>query len=167
MKKAIIPIICVFLMLILSACDPMMIGLEKSYLENKVVKVELIHYENPKQKKFASWIPDHSGQLKPFDFNNVTIIQELPEESFSAFYDQISKAFIRQKYYIYNAPKGFCLRLTNNDGSFMIYCCNSTSRGFCGLYSQEGEIIEYIGAPDSYKEYANLINEFFDVHLNE
>ena len=166
-KKIIIPVICIILILILSACDPMMIKLEKSDLENKVVKVELIHYENPKQKKFASWIPDHSSQLKPLDFDNVTIIQELPYESISAFYDQISTAFIRSKYYIYDTPKGLCLRLTNKDGSFMIYCCDSTSNGFLGIYSQEGEILEYIGAPDSYKEYVNLINVFFGIHINE
>lgn len=164
-KKIIMLSICIFLLLILSACDPMMIHLDNSDLENKITKVELIHYDNPKQKKFASWIPDHSNQLKPFDFENVTILQELPSEYNSPFIEELCKAYVRDKYYIFNAPKGICLRLTNNDGSFMIYYCDNTCRGYVGLYSQDGEVLDYYGSPDSYKDYANLINNYFDNHI--
>ena len=54
-KKTTMMILSVFLMLILSACDPVlpqMYHFQKSELENKIVKIEVIHYQNEEQKRF-------------------------------------------------------------------------------------------------------------------
>ena len=165
-KKASMLLICCFLMVFLSACGPIMIHLDQSELENKVDKVELIQYENPGQKKFTFWFSDHSKQLQPFYFENVTILQELPSEKLPGTIDLLCKAEIREKYYAFNAPIGICLKITYSDGSFMIYYCDSSCRGYVGIYAQDGEVLDYIGSPDSYEEYASLISKYFNTQLD-
>ena len=166
-KKICMLIICFSLMVFLSACGPVMIHLDKSEIENKVAKVELLYYDNPKQKKFAFWFFDHSDQLRPLDFENVTTLKELPSERFPSFLDQLCEAEIRERFYIYNAPKGFCVKITYNDGSFIIHYCDNTCRGYVGFYSQDGKVLDYIGSLDSYKEYSNLIDDCFDFHIDQ
>ena len=133
-------------MLTLTACDPGMTHLDKSELENKVVKVELIHYDYPKQKQFKSWVPDHSKKLKPFEEVRVVVLEELPSERMSEFLDRLSEADVLVKYWAVDSPRCFCLRLTYDDGSFLILNCYGHSyRGYIGTYASDGEVQDFIG----------------------
>ena len=104
MKRIAALLLCIVLMLTLTACDPGMTHLDKSELENKVVKVELIHYDYPKQKQFKSWVPDHSKKLKPFEEVRVVVLEELPSERMSEFLDRLSEADVLVKYWAVDSP---------------------------------------------------------------
>lgn len=120
-------------MLILSACGPISpppIHLQKSELENKIVKVELIHYENPDQefyKKYKSYTSDHFKELPSYDESNETILKELPPECISDFLDRVSEAEILPVYFFCDSPKCLCMKLTYNDESFLILDAGSKS----------------------------------------
>ena len=167
MKKIAAAILCIILMLTLTACDPGMTHLDKSELENKVVKVELIHYDYPKQKQFKSWVPDHSKKLKPFEEVRVAVLEELPSERMSEFLDRLSEADVLVKYWAVDSPRCFCLRLTYDDGSFLILNCYGHSfRGYIGTYASDGEVQDFIGSFCNWDDFQDLVENFFSSKLD-
>ena len=114
-------IICVVLIcLAMTACDPGTYNLRQETDPQDVVSVELIQYDNPKQKKFASWVPDHFIKLRPMDLSAVTVLETLEEESKETFLDQLSRERILWKYYVFDSPKGVCIRITYSCGDCLI-----------------------------------------------
>ena len=167
MKRIAALLLCIVLMLTLTACGPVMIHLDKSELENKVVKVELIHYENPKQKLFKSWVPDHSKKLKPFEEVRVVVLEELPTERMSEFLDQLSETGIWDKFWAVDSPRCFCLRLTYDDGSFLILNCYGHSYGgYIGTYASDGEVQDFIGSFCEWSGFRDLVENFFSIDLD-
>ena len=65
--KVLLIVLFLSLSITLPACDPNNSRLEYDALSENVVSVELIHYENPEQKHFSSWVPDRSSELQPYD----------------------------------------------------------------------------------------------------
>ena len=114
---------CVILSLLLAGCDPTFpetTHFPKSELESNIVKVELVHYENSDHKSFKHFEADHFKQLKPFDESNETIKIELPSDRIPDFLDQLSETDIVPGCCFFNSPKCLCLKLTYDDGCFMI-----------------------------------------------
>ena len=166
MKKGSLCLFCIILMLMLTACDPPsppVYHFQNNELENKIVKVEMIHYENPDQKKFKSYYKDHFKQLPPFNESNVTILKELPAERISGFLDQLSKTDIFTELFFFDSPKCLCIKLTYNDGSYLILDGGDKSAiGYVGIYSSTGEVLEYVGSFRHFKDWPDLINKYFD-----
>ena len=168
MKKIAAAILCIILMLTLTACDPGMTHITKESLADAehVAKVELIHYENPGQKRFKLWSPDHSKKLKPFEEAKVTVLEELPAERIPEFLDRLSEADILVKYWAVDSPRCFGLRLTYDDGSFLILnCYGQTYRGYIGTYSSDGEVQEFIGSFCNWDDFRDLVEDFFTVNI--
>ena len=164
MKKAVLSIAFLLLILICSACDPSPYQFDYQDLSHKTVCVELIQYDNPDQKTFLSWVPDHSSDLAPFQNSNVTVLATLEENQNADFLKQLSKAEILGQYYVYDSPKGLCIRISYSNGNFLILNCNQEDesfQGYIGTYSESGEVIDFIGSFSSYDSFYSLINDFF------
>ena len=160
MKKA-AALLLVVLMLILAGCDPGSFRFKKEELEEQVVKVELIEYENAEQKKFVSWVPDHTKDLLPFEASKASVTKELPEGKTSPFLDRLCKVRVLYKYYGVNSPKGRCLRLTYKDGSFLILNYTGVSYGYIGQFSEDGKVLQFIGAFENTSDFQKMVDEFF------
>lgn len=167
MKNKSLCLLCIVFMLMLTACDPPPpVSIPISELEGQVSKVELIHYENPKQKSYRFWDMNHSKQLKPFNDDNDTVIAELPPERIPELLNRVSAMELIPGLYPFDSPKCLCLRLTFIDDSFMIINCDEhDSLGYVGTYSNDGEVLDYIGSPNSIREYADIIGDFFDIYI--
>ena len=160
MKKAIVSLLAV-LLLILAGCDPGSFRFSKEELEEEVVKVDLIEYENADQKRFASWVPDHTKDLLPFNISEASVTKELPEGKMSPFLERLCKVRVLSTYYSVNSPKGTCLRLTYKDGSFLILNYTGVSYGYIGRFSEDGKVLQFIGAFEQLSDFQDIVDEFF------
>ncbi|MDE6597711.1 MAG: hypothetical protein K2K60_03640 [Clostridia bacterium] len=157
--KAALIIILISLCLTLTACDPIRDHFEHEYLSD-VVSVELIKYDNPKQKQLFLWVIDHSSQLKPFDNSKVSVLESLDENKISDFIDSLCELDFFSPYYDFDSPKGTCLKLSYSNGDFLII----QSR-YIGKFSPNGEIAEYIGSFSNPNTYKSVINEYFQTRI--
>ena len=155
-------LIC-FCLLFMCACDPGPYEVDRESLEG-VVSVEWIDYENPSQAHFDTWVFDQSRKLRPFDLSKATVQATLPTESIPAFLDAFEKTDILAKYYAFNSPNGRCIRLTYENGDFLIICINQEQGGFPGYigeYRADGSVLSYWGCFSSPVYYENLVAQFF------
>ena len=162
MKKIITICLClVLLALNLSSCDPNHVSPEKEALAN-VVSVELIRYNNPDQKGFVSWVPDHSDDLVSFDNSKVEIIEILDNEKFDAFSTAFQGTEIMHTYYRCDSPDGVCIRVNYENGEFLII-----GKDYIGYFSEIGEVSAFAGCFSSRTHYIDLVNNFFEYQVQE
>ena len=153
----------------LPACDPNNSRLDYDALSESVVSVELIHYENPEQKHFSSWVPDQSSELQPYDFAKESVKRILDETRISEFLTQLSEATILDKYYAFDSPNGVCLKLTYDNGDFLIIYCDSINEsysGYVGEFYADGKVKRFIGSFSDYNDFESLVNDFFHFNLS-
>lgn len=162
MRKIIILFLCVVMVALnLCSCDPNRIQPEEDWFEN-VVSVELIRYNNPDQKDFISWVPDHSDDLVSFDNSKVEIIEELDNEKFDDFATAFQSTEVFLDYYDFDSPDGVCIRVNYKNGEFLII-----GKDYVGYFSENGEVSSFLGCFSGRFYYTNLVNEFFEYQVNE
>lgn len=147
----------------LSACDPANYRFKKEDLA-RVISIELINYDNPAQKGFSSWVPDHESDLKSFDDDKMTRLEILDKSRISNFVYSLCNLNILYKYYAYDSPNGNCIKLNYANGDFLIIWSNyeeSCFPGYIGIFSAEGEVINFIGCFESLSSYKYLVNNYF------
>ncbi len=131
----------------------------------EVVSVELIEYENPAQKHFLPWVPDHSSDLKPFDSEKVRVLETLDADMVPQFGETLCECDILYLYYAYDSPNGICMRLSYSDGDFLILNCAERSyAGYIGRFSPDGEVARFIGCFSSRGSFEFLM-DFFETEL--
>ena len=151
--------------LMLTGCDPSGYYFSHDDLAD-VVSVELIQYDNPGQKNFSSWVPDHSSDLKPFDDSKVSVLETLDEDQTSGLIDALCEFHILEKYYAYDSPAGLCLKLTYSNGDFLIVSCDEESyKGYIGRFSPDGEVARFIGCFASSSSFKTLVNDYFQTQI--
>lgn len=157
--SAIFFIICS--LFIFAACDPATFYFNHEYLSD-TVSVELIRYDNPEQKHFSSWVPDHTSELKPFDQSKVVVSETLDENKIPDFIDTICEYDILYKYYAFDTPNGICIKLTYSNGDFLIVSCNENSfKGYIGKFFSNGEVADFIGCFSAFDSFETLLNDYF------
>lgn len=93
--KKLISLLAVFAICVgLSACDPGSYSFRQDEMENGLVCVELIDYDNSEQKQFVSRIPDHFDDLLPFDFGKMTVLSALDSGKYEEFTARLCQAEI-------------------------------------------------------------------------
>lgn len=169
--KKFISIIATFIILIigclmLTACDPGRYHFSQEELSD-IVSVELVKYNNPKQKSFFSWIPDHSSDLKPFDESKLSVLETLSEDKIPQFIDTLLECDILSKYYAYDSPNGICLKLSYSNGDFLIINSQMPSfDGYIGKFSAAGKVTEFIGCFSNSNFFKTLVNDYFQTKVN-
>ena len=151
----------------LTACDPSHFYFEEEDLSD-VVSIELINYDNPKQKEFSSWVPDHSSDLKPFDESKVTVLETLDESEIPDFTAKLCEPIILYWYFAYDSPNGICIKLTYSTGDFLIVWSdyqNGWFGGYIGKFTSEGEVKEFYGSFASLGSYTYLVNNYFETQI--
>lgn len=149
------------------ACDPAGYSFSGEDIEN-VVSVELIEYDNPEQKQFLSWVPNHSSDLKPFDFSKMTRLKTLDEAMIPEFLDSLTECEVLYTYYAYDSPNSLCIKVNYEDGDFMIVWSNfidSTYSGYIGRFSASGQVERFIGCFQGLDSYLFLVNNYFHVNI--
>ena len=167
MKKIICFLYLIIMCFCLCSCDPGTYTIDPNSLEG-VKTIELIDYKNPDQKHFASWVPNHFEDLKPFDTEKATVIEILPEERKSDFLDAFMQTDILYKYYAYDSPVDICIRLNYENGNFLIIWSNykkNSFAGYIGRYSADGTVLSFWGSFSGLSYYQELINNFFSYNI--
>ena len=126
----------------LTACvvDPSSYYYNLEELRAPVTSIELINYDNPNQKDFSSWVPDHSGDLKPLDMSAIEVTKTLDNSHIESFMQDLSKELILYKYYDVDSPKGICIRIVYEDGYFDIL-----DKEYVGTFAPDGKVEDFIG----------------------
>ncbi|MBQ3506656.1 MAG: hypothetical protein IJA89_07800 [Clostridia bacterium] len=167
MKKIICFLYLIIMCFCLCSCDPGTYTINPNSLEG-VKTIELIDYKNPDQKRFASWVPNHFEDLKPFDTAKATVIEILQEERKSDFLDAFMQTNILHKCYAYDSPVDICIRLNYENGNFLIIWSNykkNSSAGYIGEYSADGTVLSFWGSFSGLSYYQGLINNFFSYNI--
>ncbi|MCI8434996.1 MAG: hypothetical protein HFK10_03415 [Clostridia bacterium] len=160
---AILILICS--LFIFTACDPSPFYFEHEYLAD-TVSIELIRYDNPEQKHFLSWVPDHTADLKSFDQSKVTVLETLHENKIPDFIDTLCEYDILYKYYAFDTPNGICIKLNDSNGDFLIVSCNENSfAGYIGKFYSNGEVADFIGCFSALKYFETLVNDHFQMKI--
>ena len=169
-KKLNVLTVIVFLLifcLTLSACDPGNYRFTSEDLAD-VASIELINYDNPKQKHFSSWVPDHTSDLKPFDDTKMSRLEILEESRIADLVDDLCECDVLYKYFAYDSPNGNCIKLNYSNGDFLIVWSNyerGNFSGYIGKFSQDGEVVEFIGCFESLDSYKDLVNNYFQTQI--
>ena len=162
--KKLVCVLCLFSLIMLTACDPSIYKVEEYNLEG-VISVELIEYDNPNQKQFASWVPNHFSNLLPFELDKARVLQTLDNAALPEFISAFNECEILHTYYAYNSPKDMCIRLNCDDGRFLIvwanYNCDSYA-GYIGEYLADGSVYSFWGCFCSLDDYVQLVNNYFN-----
>lgn len=98
----------------------------------------------------------------------MTVLETLDDAKKSDFLKQLSEAYILDKYYVYNSPKGICIKLSYSNGDFLIITCNYAEKafgGYIGIYSENGDVAEFIGSFSGYDSFESLVNDFFEIKI--
>lgn len=167
MKRSLLPFTCLFLaalILLLTACDPVMRQMRTLQHSYDIVSVELIEYDNPDQQMFSDWVLDKSSKIKSFDVAKMTVLETLDEELKPDFITELAEATVMEDYYVYDSPKGICLKLNYSNGDFIIISSdyeNNSFKGFIGKYSLKGTLKEYIGSFMAASTFDSLVNNYF------
>ena len=162
MKKTTIISLCLILIVLtLSSCDPLRYSPTEEYFKD-VVSIELIRYNNPDQKDFISWVPDHSDDLVSFDNSKVEIIEILNNEKFDDFSTAFQSTAIMHTYYRCDSPDGVCIRVNYENGKFLII-----GKDYVGYFLENGEVSAFAGCFSSIMYYTDLVNEFFEYQVQE
>ena len=152
-------VLCSFCLL--AACDPGRYYFSQDELSG-IIKIELIDYDNPEQKDFSSWVPDHTAELKPFDDEKISVLETLDEDNIPQLLANLCECRILYKYFDYDSPNGICLKLTYSNGDFLIISCRESSYGgYIGKFSSNGEVAEFIGCFSGRSYFETLVNDFF------
>ncbi len=169
MKKRFFVVTSLLFGFLLVACDPSTYYFDYEDLKNNIINVDLINYENSNQKRFSSWVLDHSSDLVSFNLGNVTILETLNNDDIPNFLEQLSSYDILGKYYSFDSPKGICIRLTYSNGDFLIITCDYKSEsfsGYIGSFTSNGEVKEFIGCFSNYDYFESLVSNFFTTKLD-
>lgn len=148
---------------VFTACDPGHYQYDLENLKAPVSAIELCEYDNPEQKHFTSWVPDHSKDLAPLDMDALKITATLEADLTEDFMRDLSKQHILYKYYAFNSPNGTCIRIVYDDGYFDIISCNAkTFAGYIGTFSPDGEVVDFIGCFASRSSYEYFLKFYFE-----
>lgn len=139
---------------VLSACnDPPHDSLNYSELLEEVVQVEMIEYNNPDQRRIRDTWPKWARKPAKFDTEQVTVQGKLDETLLKDFFLDLSDMLFLYEYFNTDSPRGKCLRLTCENGDFLILSpggyLNNDYYGYAGRYSADGTPISIIGTYDS------------------
>ena len=170
MKKILVILLSAFSCLLLTACDPGSYYFDQGELEETVIGIELIDYDNSDQRRFLSWVPNHFPDLKPMDVSAVTVVEPMDLADTDEFLTQLSQVYFLYLYYCYDSPKGICIRMWYANGEYEIIWANyekETFAGYVGRYSAEGEVVDFIGSFCDYRDFESLVEDYFAVDLSD
>ena len=157
----------IFCCFTLTACDPGTYYFEQEELSD-IVRIELINYDNPEQKHFISWVPDHTSDLKPLDNSKISVLETLEEDKIPQFIDTLCEFDILYRYYAFDSPNGVCLKLSYSNGDFLIVNCNVPSfAGYIGEFTSDGEVTAFIGCFSASSSFTTLVNNFFQTKIED
>ena len=167
MKRIFAIVLLIIVSVNLYSCDPDQYIIEPESVE-KVESIELIEYNNPDQNSFFSWVPNHFDDLKPFNFSYSKVIETLPDEKISDFLSDFSESYILHTYYAYDSPSDVCIKVNYSNGNFLIIWANYSEQsygGYIGIYSPDGEVLEFWGSFSGLNTYEHLVNNYFEYKI--
>ena len=132
----------------LAACDPSSYRFDRDQLLNNTTGIELINYDNPKQKQFNSWVPNHYSKLRPLKLENITILETMEDDTFNDIINQLSDIYFLYRYYAFDSPNGICIRMLYSNGDFDLISCdyqNNSFHGYVGRYDNNGKVVDFFG----------------------
>ena len=168
MKRMLAVIALCILCFLLTACDPSPFRYDRDDLLNTVVGIELIGYDNPQQRRFTSWVPDHYARLRSFELSNMTILETLGEEQFDEFLTQLSDVYFLYRYYAFDSPRGICIRLLYSNGDFEVITCdyeNNSFAGYAGRYNSAGDVADFAGTFEGLSGFTRLVHNYFETQV--
>jgi len=153
MKKIYSILLFCFICFSLTACEPIPVSYPDDYLID-VERVELINYEN--------------SDRSTFDFEKMTIVEELKSEKLDDFIQDISELYMWRR--VANCDfENVSIRIIYSNGYFEVISCNNTDKKVISnlvRYDAEGILIKDIGSLEFRSDYVNLINNYFTTQIN-
>ena len=157
-----------------SACSPLKYPFE---FEEKVIRAELIYYDNPSPALLGCPTVFHhvdQSEILNFDFDKMEVMEIVPEEELEEFLadfigpDEYGRrfeagseeygycqVFLADPEDYYDSPQGLCFRIIYVSGSFEIASVDSM---FAGSFYSDGRVKRFIGC---YMNGKPLLEQYF------
>jgi len=157
-------LVCLILGLgfVLTSCvsDPESFYFDYDELEEKVIAIELINYDNPDTKT----VKKKDGIL-PFDFDKMEVLQVLEVEQIDSLLLDLSEIHFHvsdelTKYS--DSASGMSIKIVYTSGDFLIICSNSNSN-FIVEFNSDGNVGNLVVRFTDNKIFVDLTNKFFTV----
>jgi hypothetical protein len=164
MKKNLILIpLLISIILILTACDPASYQFNLQELEENVVAVQLVDYDNANPK-----IAKKRSEVLPYDFNRETQLKTLEGKNLNEFISRMGDTWFMGGLRYSNAPVGMAIKIIYKNGDFIILSSNwinDTVYGFVAKIHADGIVFDEMWSFMDRADYVDLVYTYFGVKI--
>ncbi len=159
MKKTFIILISL-ITIILSGCDPATFYFEFESMNNEVLSVELVEYDN----NSSEMINTNLDSKLIFDSKKIISVETLEEERIDEFLKGLSVIVFHQVEESTIEPVKECLKINKNNGNYIILSCtviDGTVYSMVAEYDSSGNFLEHLAYFADRPSYERLIDKYF------
>lgn len=159
MKKS-ISIFMVFLLIVLTGCEPPAYYFDSNDLIANTVKIELLSCKNNN----PGMIEVDENNIPSFDYNDVETIDSLDHNQFESFIIELSTIRFHIYNHSVNKPIGRTLILHQKNGDMIVLSCtliNDVSYSFISKFDSNNNYITHIAFFADRPSFETLLNTYF------
>lgn len=159
MKKICIPFVLI-LFCLLGCMDPRVYCFNADEIMEKVSRIELVECTNDNPKKIIV----NENTIPSFDFSKVSIIQDLKEEKFEDFLNELSLIRFHVENESVNSPVGYAVLIYMQSNEIIVLSCTVISNigyGMAASFTYEGNFIKHIASFAEGQRFRELIAKYF------
>ena len=164
MKK--ILIMLMFIIVLLTGCDPASYYFTKTLYLDKIESIELVEYSNNNYE-----IVDTSKTDLKFDYEKVKKLETLDTNKINEFLDDFEKIVFHIENESVNEPIGYCLIWHLKNGNFIVFCCTLVAgdRGYSMVseFDSTCRFIKHYADFASGPHYDDILSKYFPSYILE
>ena len=150
-----------FMVIILTACEPLHLYFTKEEYLNQIESIELIKYNNENYKDV-----DPSIDEIIFNFDKVETIEVLDRDMFEEFLTDYEEIEFHIDNCSVNEPTGYCLVWYLKNGNFIVFSCTGTSAegvySMCSEFDSESKFIKHYADFAARPHYDMILDKYFE-----
>jgi len=157
MRKIISLLILIIFVATLTACTPIPFDYDELVLNETVIRVELIYYDQPDVRQLSDLLGNAHRHHLDFYFELVEYLEILDQVYYESFFIELSKIYMHNPIQQNNSPSGIAILIHYTDGYFDVL-----SRLYVGRFNHEGKFMEFLANGVSDNIFEMIIEQYFN-----
>lgn len=163
MKKILLMLI--FILVLLTGCDPVSYYFPKTSYLDKIESIELIKYNNDDFK-----MVDATKVTLKFDPSKVEKLETLDNDKIESFLDDYEEIIFHGENDSVNEPTGYCLLWHFKNGNFIVFSCTEIGRRAYSMVAEFDQNCNFVvnhGYFASGPHYDDIVSKYFSSYILE